>query len=568
MQGAYLVVFGDSLSEASRPRHLRELRSGPGFTLYGTENLAAYELASNACLVGELFDRSGTPADMAKLCENRCPAGLKDHLLRNFWGTYLLFQADATELIATLSPAAAGNVPCIYRCDGRSGFLTSDISLAIDAGLYERRVDWDALAHRLLYPGIKSANTALSEVKELLPGTSLHIGISDVSVRQVWSPWTFVAPDARHATPHEAACAVGGAIESVVQAMAIADQSVLLELSGGLDSSIVAACLAHGPCEVVCVNLITSMPGVDERHYAALMAEALGVPLHVEPLSFEHSRLDFRIPMASVAPGMGPLQHAIDEIMSEAADRHGTNSFFSGGGGDSVFSYLRTAAPAVDAFKAAGFKKTLAAVRDLARMHQCTFWKAGRLTLSKLRRAPGPPHKPNTIFLADRLAEMPPDAHPWFSAPDDALPGDRERIFDLAGNQLFQGQAARALSRPFRFPLLSQPVMEACLRTPTWMWIDNGHNRAIARAAFRNKLPADVLYRQSKATYISYLGAVYQKSKSQIGEFLLGGRLAEQSLIDKSSVEAFLADALPARDQTFLRLFELCMAENWVRHQP
>ncbi|MEN5118201.1 asparagine synthase C-terminal domain-containing protein [Luteimonas sp. TWI662] len=568
MQGAYLAVYGDAATQAVALPHLREYFAAPGFALYGTPDLKLCRIGGDACLIGEVFDRDGKPVDPTSLAIHHKPEQLRNYLLQQLWGCYLLLQVDGAQMIATLSPAAAGNVPCVYSGNNRRGFLTSDISLAIEAGCYERRVDWEALGHRLLYPGIKPQNTALAGLKELLPGTSLHVEPSGISVRQAWSPWNFVGPSARHATADEAAQSVRQAVEYAVRALATTDGSTLLELSGGLDSSIVGACLVGAPCEVVCVNLLTPVPGVDERHYAEQVARALGTPLHVEPLPFERARLAFQPSPASVLPGMGPLQHAIDGIMSEAADRHGVRSYVSGGGGDSVFCYLRTAAPAVDAFKVSGLGAALATVGDLSRMHQCTFWKAARLTLSKLRRTPGPPHRANTTFLDSRLGDIPPFAHPWFSAPDGALPGDRERIIDLAGNQLFQGQAARAQTRPFRFPLLSQPVMEACLRAPTWMWIAGGQNRAVARAAFSHKLPAEVLHRQSKATYIGYLGAVYQQRKHEIGTFLLEGQLAERGLLDAASIRTFLRSPLPARDQTFLRLFELCMIENWARHQP
>lgn len=172
-----------------------------------------------------------------------------------------------------------------------------------------------------------------------------------------------------------------------------------------------------------------------------------------------------------------------------------------------------------------------------------------------------------TSFLAASGPRPTPEPHPWFNAPANALPGDRERIFDLAGNQLFQGQAPRGGARPMRFPLLAQPVMEARLRAPSWMWITDGRNRALARDAFADCLPAEVLNRRSKATYMSYLGAIYARNRHQIGEFLLSGRLHAHGLLDGPAITAFLAMPLAPRDQTFLRMFDLCMVENWVGQQ-
>ncbi|SFK49904.1 asparagine synthase (glutamine-hydrolysing) [Rhodanobacter glycinis] len=468
----------------------------------------------------------------------------------------------------TRAPSAAGNLPCVWSIKDGAGFLTSDISLALQALLYRKQVNWDFIAHRLRYPDIKTERTGLADLFELLPGCSLRTSGTEVSIRQAWSPWNFVAREQRYRDLRDAANQVLHAVESAVRAWMSVDRSILLELSGGLDSSIVAACLRNCHAHVTCCNLVTPVPGVDEQQYARQVAEQLGVELHAEHLSFDKARFNFTPPPDSVIPAMGPLQYVVDEVMEAAAKHHGATAYYSGGGGDSVFCYLRTAAPSADAWRAHSFGDAITAVRNLASLHQCTFWKAGRLTLSKLRRPPQSPFHQDPTFLAPSSAHVEPEAHPWFAAPMNALPGDRERIFDLAGNQLFESQAARKYRRPLRFPLLTQPVMEACLRAPSWMWIAGGRNRAVARTAFSDRLPPDVLNRQSKATYMSYLGAMYERNKHQIEDFLLSGRLESQGLLDTRAISSFFSRPLPPRDRTFLRMFDLCMVENWVRHQP
>lgn len=545
--------------------------SGP-LTLFGTKNLSMLSLPGGGVLIGHLFTQDGIAVnDSARLPELSDPAQIRKHILEACWGAYLIIQPDAQASGAftmTRAPSAAGNLPCFYSLRDGSGFLASNVSLAMRTHLYRKQIAWDFIAHRLRYPGIKTQRTGLADLFELLPGCSLSTSGAGLSVRQAWSPWDFVTPERRYRDSREAAAQIRHAVAVAVRAWTDADQSILLELSGGLDSSIVAACLRDSPARITCCNLVTPVPGVDEQHYARQMAEQLGVGLHTEQLDFDKARFDFAPSPDAVAPAVGPLQYAVDTTMEAAAERHGATAYYSGGGGDSVFCYLRTAAPSADAWRAHGFKAATTAVKDLAGLHQCTLWKAGRLTLAKLRRPPSSPFHEDPTFLAPGPTCAEPEAHPWFAAPANALPGDRERIFDLAGNQLFQNQAARGSKRPLRFPLLSQPVMEACLRAPSWMWIAGGKNRAVARTAFADALPPDIVNRQSKATYMSYLGAVYERNKHRIADFLLSGRLSSQGLLDTRAIQAFLAKPLPTRDQTFLRMFDLCMVENWARHQP
>ncbi|NYE30385.1 asparagine synthase (glutamine-hydrolyzing) [Rhodanobacter sp. K2T2] len=569
--GLFDVAF-PNLGDTLHTMGMRVRHASGSMTLFGTNDLPVLSLPGGGVLIGYLFGQDGMPiSDSAKFSEHANPAQTRKHILETCWGSYLIIQPDAhapEAFTITRAPSAAGNLPCIYSIQAGSGFLTSDISLAIRAGLYRKQIDWDFIAHRLTYPGIKTQRCGFVDLVELLPGCSLSVSGSEIAARQAWTPWDFVRPDQRYRHRREAADHIRHAVSIAVRAWTHADRSILLELSGGLDSSIVAACLRDSHARVICCNLTTSVPGVDERHYAHLMARQLDVELHTERLEIDRARFDFTPSPDSIAPGMGALQHAIDEIMESAAERHGADAYHSGGGGDSVFCYLRTAAPAADALRASGFRAAWAASRDLSKLHQCTLWKAGRLTIAKLRRPPTSPYHDDATFLAPSTANVSPEAHPWFTAPKHALPGDRERLFDLAGNQLFQGQASRGARRPLRFPLLSQPVMEACLRAPSWMWIADGKNRALARAAFSDVLPPDVMNRQSKATYMSYLGAVYEKNKHHIADFLLSGRLQSQRLLDARAIHDFVARPLPPRDQTFLRMFDLCMVENWVRHQP
>lgn len=541
-------------------------------TLFGTESMPMLSLPSGGILIGHLFTQDGVAVtNSAAFPRFSDQTQVQKHILKTYWGSYLIIQPDTQDFGAftmTRAPSAAGNLPCVWSIKNGSGFLTSDVSLAVRALIYQKQIDWDFIAHRLRYQGIKTQRTGLAELAELLPGCSLRTSVSKVSVRQAWSPWDFVAPEHRYLDLHDAADHIRHAVESAVHAWAGIDRSILLELSGGLDSSIVAACLQNCHAHVVCCNLVTPVPGVDERHYARQMATQLGVELHTERLGFDNARFDFTPPPNSVVPATGPLQYVVDKAIEAAAEYHGTAAYYTGGGGDSVFCYLRTAAPSTDAWKAHRFGTAITAVRDLADLHRCTFWKACQLTLSKLRRPPRSPFHQDLTFLASNSAYVEPEAHPWFAAPLNALPGDRERIFDLAGNQLFESQAARGYRRPLRFPLLSQPVMEACLRAPSWMWIAEGRNRAIARTAFSDLLPSDVVNRQSKATYMSYLGAVYERNKHQIEDFLLSGRLSSRGLLDTHAISSFFSKPLSPRDITFLRVFDLCMVENWVRHQP
>jgi len=541
--------------------------------IFVSSDTPTFPLPHGGLVIGHLFLRSGVRVrDCSQFPLPRLDSReqVRKHVLENCWGEYLLIQPGPEGklgLVATRSPSASGDLACVYELQRGSGIITSDISLAMRLGLYRSRIDWGYIEERLAYHNLKAGRTGLLNVRELLPGSALHLNERAVSIEQVWSPWDFVATGSRYRELDEAASNLRLAAEQVVRAWADADESILLEVSGGLDSSIVGACLRGTNARVACCTVATPVPGADERQYASLIAEILDVKLCVQQLRIEDARVDFSLPPQYITPRMGPLQQVIDDVMQIEGDRHDVASYVSGGGGDTVFAYLRTAAPAADAFRERGLSAAAASVRDLSELHQCTLWKAARLTIWKLLRAPPPPYSTDRSFLAKLHVARPTEIHPWCVAPAGALPGDRERIYDLAVTQVYRDAIPRATKRQLRMPLLSQPVMEACLKVPCWMWISGGRNRSVARAAFADLLPPEILTRRSKGTFMSYLGAVYQKNKQQIGTFLQTGHLQAKGLLDTDALRRFMDRDLPSRDRTFIRLLDLCMVENWIRHQ-
>ena len=254
----------------------------------------------------------------------------------------------------------------------------------------------------------------------------------------------------------------------------------------------------------------------------------------------------------------------LDRALSRHADQAGARVFFSGGG-DNVFCYLNTAAPAADLLRRFGPGPAfLAGVGDLAALHGCTTWRAARLALRKALQPLRPPPR-DIDFLAAGVSPASPDSHPWLEAPDGAQHGSHEHILWLTAAQGPLSSQARHGNAPVCYPLLSQPVVEACLRAPSWMWVAGGRNRAVARDAFVADLPQAILQRRTKGDFAGLLGALYQKHRHELAALLLDGWLASQSLLDRGAVEAYLRADGPTTDYRFCRLMEIAGAEVWAR---
>src|SRR3546814_17634447 len=105
------------------------------------------------------------------------------------------------------------------------------------------------------------------------------------------------------------------------------------------------------------------------------------------------------------------------------------------------------------------------------------------------------------------------------------------------------------------------------MRVPAWMVIRTGRNRAIARCAFADLLPADILHRTSKGTYVTLAGALYARNRSEMLRILETGHLNARQLLDMPVLRRAIASNTPHKHTSFFRIFALCLNENWVRNQ-
>ncbi len=333
----------------------------------------------------------------------------------------------------------------------------------------------------------------------------------------------------------------------------------------------VATCLEAAGADFACLNLLADDAASDETGYARCVADALSSELGIERLTTGY--IDVRRSGAAHLPY--PVHRcftqAQDAIAQAVAAEVGADAVFDGGGGDNVFFASRSVAILADCLLRGGFDRRFrSAVRTLGDLAQVGL---PRLTALAVHRAWWRPPAPR-LAASDRfldpalradLRRGPP--HPWFEPPPSALPGRAAHVALLAPAQnmveaVNAGAPYQAIS-----PLASQPVIEAALRIPSWLWIAPGHDRAIVRAAFRERLPGAIVDRRSKGTPTTFVAQIFERNRKAIREMLLGGWLAQQRLVDTAALSQALTDEAPVRDLGFAALMTLVDAEAWARAQ-
>lgn len=494
------------------------------------------------------------------------PPARDRHLVAGCWGDYVAFLHDAAKAATTVVRAPSGGVPAFRTTVDGVTLISSTPEWLLALAQRPAAIDWHFVAHHLAFPHLRPGATGLAGVDELFAGDANCFTAAGVQRLSVWTPWTFAGAERQLVDPAEADRAVRQSIELAVAGLVRGRRSVLLELSGGLDSSVLAAALAASGASASAINLVTPGSEGDERTYARATAERTGLVLAEQAVA---SDVDLTAPVAmrTARPGIPAILRPADELLAAIASEGRADAFISGTGGDCVFCSPASAAPAADALRAFGMgRRFLRAVREITEIHDTNLWTAGSMAWRQAHRPPIHRVWPNNdaFLVRDRLPDQP-DSHPWLDEPDDALPGHRSHIRAvIAAFAHLDGYARHAVA-PSLFPLLSQPVMEACFRVPNWLWIAGGRDRAVARQAFRDVLPAKVLDRRSKGGMDAYCIRNFEANRTRLEPFLLDGHLARAGLLDRPAVAAFLRRPVGPRDQRFYRLLPVIDAEAWVR---
>jgi asparagine synthase (glutamine-hydrolysing) len=574
MSPRYLLVVGDDGPARTELLALVARRTGLAlaFSAERTAVLAnaaccCITIADTGCILGTLFRRHGPAEPLTGLSKDEAATVAKsggDVLLGNFWGGYVAAISGADSVRVLRDPS--GTFPCYYASIDGLNLFASDAEILAASGL-PIQVDVEEIGRQLYRAFIPAQTTAIHRIRELLGGFSLCLCDEIGNQTPCWSPWNHVAD--RGDEPADAAARLSRIVGHCVHAWASTHRRALLSVSGGLDSSIIAACLAKADQDAVCLTMFADDAGGDERPFARTLCDHLGLRLIERPYRLED--IDIREPLAAHLPRPRDRTqaNAYERVHLEVAAEIGADAFMTGNGGDHVFGYSQSAAPIADRHLSEGIGRgMLSSLRDVCQQTGCSIFEALR---QARRLAHGPPAhqlRPNPLLLdAEFVAALGPEElrHHWLDAPVGALPGKAAHISTLLRVQP-NLEASRGYHLPVISPLMSQPILEACLETPTWEWRAGGRDRSLARRAFVRDLPPAIINRRVKGTPSGFSARLLDHFRGPIRERLLGGRLASNGIVDSVAIQQALAGERPVPDLERVRILELVNAEAWIEH--
>lgn len=513
-----------------------------------------YVLAGAAGIVlGRLFSRSLDPAPkpVPVRFDDREPSGI----LGRYWGRYVAVVYDEGRETVRVLRDPSGALPCFHTLYHHVHVFFSDVEDLLPLHLFAFSVDWKHIARTVALSVAHVRSTGLAQVAEVQAGECIEVRSGSLTRSQLWNPCV-IAKAHPIEDPDAAAAQLATTVAACVHAWASGHESILHNLSGGLDSSIVLACLASADPrpKITCLNYFSPDREADERRYARLVAGAARCELIEHELDARAVRLDLVLQIARSAKPwfyLYDIEHSAFE--ARLAAEHGATALFSGAGGDSVFYLGRTELAAVDFARRHGLRPRLIRVaHDAARIERTTVWRVLRAAV-RARASAGAAWHPladvartRTLVnpeVLDSLRQDPEAVHPWLQLADDEVPAGKLWHMLSMGTPLPYYDTFGRRDAPERIlPLMSQPVVELCLRIPTYVLIRGGRNRALARRAFANELPPEIIGRRGKGGSDAHVRRILEANIDFVRELLLDGMLVKRHILNRAKLEAFLAD--------------------------
>ncbi len=482
------------------------------------------------------------------IAQHRSETSLARAVVSYGWGRYVfVWRQDNDDLRVLRDPSGA--LDCICWHFGTASIVTSQppqaLDLVLPTGL---AIDWTVVEEIVGAVNLASDRLALSGLHAVMPGNLARIG-KTVSQEAIWTPAIFAA-DAKDWD--DSPDAMVDVVDRSVTALVAAHDHIITEISGGLDSAIVAASLAAsgGNTKSQFVTYFDDQPEGDERVFARAAAARCGVDIvevhkPIAPLTVEQ----FEPLGQSVRPALHGIDMVYDADMAGRARDGRATGLLTGQGGDAVFFQSPDPLVVADRVRREGVRGLdFAETAAVARWTRHSVW-----TIAKHSMFPRPRSEPTKR------------RHHWLADVEALPPAKGRQVAQLANCQTFWSDCLRARSATLLHPLLTQPVIEHCLAIPTDRLTSGARDRGLARLAFANRLPLMIAQRRDKGDLSRFYALTVRASVDVLKALLVGGRLAQEGLIDADSLDHTLSDARLISDPTTNRFLILGALEVWAR---
>lgn len=482
-----------------------------------------------------------------------------------------------------------GQKPLFFCDTGRAFLFGSEVKAILASGLVTPEVDLNGMWHYISLRYLPDEYTMFRGVRKLPAATTLTLRDGKARLERYWQP-EFTRKLAR--SESEIVDELDSLLKDTVDMHKLADVEVGAFLSGGIDSSTVAAMLAQGSDGPVSTFSI----GVEEQSfnelpYARMVAEQYGMRAHEEVVRADLIRLMpemvYHMDEPSDPFGVGVF------LASRLAAKH-VKVVLSGDGGDENFAgYDRYAGQRlIDLYcllprflRASVMKRVVAAIPEsfgYKSFAQKAFWlnelslyEPGERYAQSMSFLRFRDEQKRQLFSASALAGLDdPDSigqvMKVFRAENATELVDRMLYTDLMTRMpdhllAIADRMSMAHSLESRPVLVDHKIVEYAASIPAHMKLKHGELKYLLRRVAARHLPKALITRKKQG--FSFPLGVWMRT--ELKSFLLNlaerSRFVEHGIFAKDYVNTLIGEHLSGRADHNYRLWILINLEFWYR---
>ena len=489
-----------------------------------------------------------------------------------------------------------GIKPLVYFWDGNHFLFASEIKALLADPSIPKEIDDEALVLYLTFNYIPAPYTIFKGIKKMEPGHYLVIENGNLRITKYWDAPRENDPERKNLsfTDQERLYKENlyGLLDRSVQDRMIADVPLGAFLSGGIDSSIIVALMAHHAKNPVKTFSIGYKDDAlyDETDYAKEVAKLYHTEHHEFKLSYRDMLAALPNILSSFDEPFADSSAIPTYIVSKETSKHVTVAL-SGDGGDELFAgyrsylaeywfakYMRV--PGL--FREGLFEKIMNFLPDsrdtkgleyIRRMKKFIKGTQGSfpervLSLKEvfprdvsqkiLLEAPYDNSLNNpalkrverllNCYQGDSLNRI------LYSDLKDSLPGDMLTKVDWMSMKN---------SLEVRVPFLDHRLVEMAFQMPGAMKLKNGRTKYILKETFKDLLPPRI-YRRPKAGFeVPISRWLKNELKFLLDQYLAEKRIQNQGIFDPKIIKQLVGQHLSGKTDTSWMLWNLIVFQSW-----
>jgi asparagine synthase (glutamine-hydrolysing) len=477
-----------------------------------------------------------------------------------------------------------GIKPLYYYWDGRHFVFGSEIKALLEHPAVPRRLEESLLAETLAAGYSSGEQTLFHQIRKLMPGHTLTVdaGSGTLDIKQYWE---IPDPDRSEERSDESWIEEAGSrIEEAVRTRLMSDVPLGMFLSGGVDSSLIAAHMRRmvdGPVKTFAVGYRER--AYSELDYARETAVHIGTEHHETTLGMEEFfELLPRLVWHEDEPIVWPSSISL-YVVSRLAAQHvkvvltgeGSDELF---GGYSRYRFLRLNQRAIRWWKLlpeplrrlsrdriaksyllpAGLKRKLGHTfigrgEDLDSLYLDNFYAA---------------------FAAEEIRALRPGLlapyasfHQYWKIGGGSWELDRMLYADqktyLVELLMKQDQMSMATSIESRVPFLDHPLVEFAARVPDRLKLRAGQGKYIVKKAAESLLPRRILYRPKMGFPTPLRSWLLDPRAASLFGLIAAPDSFVNQLLDRTAIDALIERHRGGREDATDRLWRLLNLEVW-----